>query len=125
MRKYMYRAPVKPLTSDYVSFKNDLYTSILIQNFPRKFVFKFQPDGYQSLKSNQRQSAPNAPPPLGSSPVPQPMVYDNRDNAVPNNNVRQPPVGRLIDLDDTPAAPMLDNPLSQCKYCNNRFFLFY
>ena len=57
------------------------------------------------------------------------MVYDNRDNAVPNNNVRQPPVGRLIDLDDTPAAPMLDNPLSQCKYCKQRnripFFFFF
>ncbi|XP_072038199.1 SHC-transforming protein 1-like isoform X6 [Amphiura filiformis] len=81
------------------------------QYMPTSNAMPTENTGYQSLKSNQRHQYPPSAPPADNT-VPAPMVYDNRANAVPVNNNRQPPVGRLIDLDDTPAAPMLDNPLS-------------
>ncbi|XP_072038195.1 SHC-transforming protein 1-like isoform X2 [Amphiura filiformis] len=84
------------------------------QYMPTSNAMPTENTGYQSLKSNQRHQYPPSAPPADNT-VPAPMVYDNRANAVPVNNNRQPPVGRLIDLDDTPAAPMLDNPLSHFK----------
>ncbi|XP_038067068.1 SHC-transforming protein 1-like [Patiria miniata] len=45
-------------------------------------------------------------------------IYDNRDGGFESrdhymaNNQRQPAVGKLLDIDDTPQAPALDNPLS-------------
>ncbi|XP_033634439.1 SHC-transforming protein 1-like [Asterias rubens] len=57
--------------------------------------------------------------PLAIKPT-APPVYDNREGALfesrdqhlVNNNQRQPAVGKLLDIDDTPHAPALDNPLS-------------
>ena len=56
--------------------------------------------------------------PLGAAKPTAPPIYDNREGGFETrdqhmaNNQRHPAVGRLLDIDDTPQAPVLDNPLS-------------